>query len=390
MVIPVWARRLGRVGRVMIASGVLILLFVAYQLYGTGLAEARAQDDLSSSFEDRQALLADALDLDPSTVEASPSTTNTPTAPTGATTTTAPLPTPDTTPTTASALPLLTPEAVDALYPADGEVLGRLFIPAIGVDKFFVEGTSVGDLKKGPGHYRSSPLPGQPGNASIAGHRTTWGQPFHDVDKLQPGDDIVVETLQGIFTYRVMAQDDGEGGELGHHIVTPRQIEVLNDFDDNRLTLTACHPKFSARQRIIVVAELVGEPALSVPRSVADDADDKLGADEANQGDTTDTTDLGAVTSDDAPDGDGTSEVASSESITAAPNLDEGLGWDRSALPIAIIWGLIAGAIWFATWWISRPREGWRRAAPYGLGGPVFFIALWFCFVGLDQFLPAY
>ncbi len=386
-----WARRLGRVGRGMIASGVLILLFVAYQLYGTGLAEARAQDNLSSRFEDRRALLVDVLDLDPSTIEASPTATIGGTAPTGATTTTAPLPTPDTTPTTLSALPFLTPEAVDALYPADGEVLGRLFIPAIGVDKFFVEGTSVGDLKKGPGHYRSSPLPGQPGNASIAGHRTTWGQPFHDVDKLQPGDEIVVETLQGVFTYRVMARDDGEGGELGHHIVSPSQVEVLDDFDDNRLTLTACHPKFSARQRIIVVAELVGEPALSVPRSAPElaDGDDKLGDDEPEQGDTTDTTDLGAVTGDE-PGDDDTSEVAASESITAAPNLDEGLGWERSALPTAIIWGLIAGAIWFATWWISRPREGWYRAAPYSLGGPVFFIALWLCFVNLDRFLPAY
>ncbi|MCP5030026.1 MAG: class E sortase [Actinomycetia bacterium] len=389
VVVPVWARRLGRLGRGMIASGVLILLFVGYQLWGTGLAEARAQDTLSSKFEDRRALLADFLD--PSTVETGPPpTTSASTGPT--TTTTAPLARPGTTPTTVSALPLLSPEAVDALYPADGEVLGRLFIPSIGVDKFFVEGTSVGDLKKGPGHYRAAPLPGQEGNASIAGHRTTWGQPFHDIDKLQPGDEIIVETLQGVFTYRVAAQGDGQGGEVGYHIVSPNQVEVLDDFNDNRLTLTACHPKFSARQRIIVVAELVGEPALAVPRpteeTIAAD-EDQLGVDEPEQDTgTTDTTESGGgADNDDEPAG---TEIATNESVTAALDLDEGLGWDRSSLPTAVLWGMVAGAIWFATWWVSRRWQGWRRAAPYGVGVPVFFFALWFCFVNLDKFLPAY
>lgn len=389
-----WARTLGRIGRGMIASGVLILLFVGYQLWGTGLAEARAQDGLSSKFEDRQALLADVLDeLDPSTVEAgTPPATSSSAGVTS--TTTAPIPHPDTTPTTVSALPLLSPEAVDALYPPDGEVLGRMFIPSIGVDKFFVEGTSVGDLKKGPGHYRATPLPGQEGNASIAGHRTTYGQPFYDLDKLQPGDEIIVETLQGVFTYRVAAQDDGQGGEVGYHIVTPNQVEVLDDFGDNRLTLTACEPKFSARQRIIVVAELVGEPALAVPRPV--DAmvaavETQLSVDEPERDDTTtDTTEPARVVDTDESDDTDGSEIAASESISAAPDLDEGLGWDRSSLPSAILWGLIAGAIWFVTWWVSRRWRGWQRAAPYGLGVPVFFFALWFCFVNLDKFLPAY
>ena len=106
--------------------------------------------------------------------------------------------------------------------------------------------SSLPDLKKGPGHYPESPLPGQEGNAAIAGHRTTYGAPFNRIDELEPGDEITVQTVQGEFTYVVKEQQ----------IVSPDQVEVLEDKGDNRLTLTACHPKYSARQRIVVVAEL--------------------------------------------------------------------------------------------------------------------------------------
>ena len=88
-------------------------------------------------------------------------------------------------------------------------------------------------------------MPGQPGNASIAGHRTTWGAPFNRIDELDPGDEITVRTVQGTFVYRVVEQDSGKG----HFIVTPDRVDVLDqDFTEhpNRLTLTACHPKFSA------------------------------------------------------------------------------------------------------------------------------------------------
>ena len=143
----------------------------------------------------------------------------------------------------------------------EGEPTAHLRIPAIGVDKIVVEGVSLDDLKKGPGHYPETPLPGQEGNAAIAGHRTTYGAPFNRIDELEKGDEILVETVQGDFRYLVEEQ----------LIVSPSQVEVLEDKGDNRLTLTACHPKYSARERIIVVATLapdeVALPPPAAPRA---------------------------------------------------------------------------------------------------------------------------
>ncbi len=157
------------------------------------------------------------------------------------------------------------------IYPESGEAFARVIIPAINVDQISVEGVSVEDLRKGPGHYRTTPNPGQAGNASIAGHRTTYGAPFHRVDELNPGDSIFVTTAQGVFEYKVIGYDgEKEGGNLGYFIVDPSRTDVLNDLPGrNTLTLTACHPKYSARQRIIVRAELVGEPIATIPRGEA-------------------------------------------------------------------------------------------------------------------------
>jgi sortase A len=131
-----------------VTVGLLILLFVAFQLWGTGIVAARAQDDLRREFEAAQ--------------QAASTTTTPSTEPTPTTTTLPPLP------------PL-------------GDGIGVIQIPKIGVDKVFVEGTGREDLKKGPGHYPGTP-PGEIGNAAIAGHRTTYGQLFYDLDKLAPGD----------------------------------------------------------------------------------------------------------------------------------------------------------------------------------------------------------
>ena len=177
---------------------------------------------------------------------------------------------------TPNPLPAATPEPVQnplqpdpawlaMLYRDNGSAIARIQIPAIDVDKTVVEGVRVGDLRKGPGHYPATPLPGQAGNSAIAGHRTTYGAPFGEIDKVLPDDEIIITTIQGEFTYRVLPQGEGHG----HLIVAPTAVEVLDqDFSEhpNRLTLTACHPKGSARQRIIVIAELVGEPAPTYQR----------------------------------------------------------------------------------------------------------------------------
>ncbi len=113
-----------------------------------------------------------------------------------------------------------------------------------------VEGVRVRDLKNGAGHMPHTPMPGQPGNTVISGHRTTYGAPFHELDTLSPGDLIEVETAIGVSTYEVQ--------EL--KIVRPTELWVTEPRNGAWLTLTTCHPKFSSRRRLIVFAELVDGP----------------------------------------------------------------------------------------------------------------------------------
>ena len=210
---------IGAIGRVLVTVGLLILLFVAYQLWGTGIYEARAQSDPESQFNRELAR------------QRSQSTTTTTAAP------------------TATTAPLALPSA-----PGDGDPVGVIKIDKIGVDKVVVQGTSVPDLRKGPGLYTGSPLPGQLGNAAIAGHRTTYGAPFGDLDQLARGDTISVRTLTGTWEY-VLADDP--------FAVSPNQTEVLDPTTDPAtgqqlatLTLTTCEPKYQATQRLIVHAKL--------------------------------------------------------------------------------------------------------------------------------------
>lgn len=128
----------------------------------------------------------------------------------------------------------------------DGDSLTRLRIPDIQVDVVVVEGVSDGALRAGAGHYPNTPLPCEPGNVGIAGHRTTYGRPFHDLDLLEPGDEIRLQVPIGECVYRVTET----------LIVHPSEVGVLAQTGEDRLTLTTCHPKGSARQRLVVTAEL--------------------------------------------------------------------------------------------------------------------------------------
>ena len=135
--------------------GVLLLLFVAFQLWGTAALEHRDQARLRQSFQV-------AVASQPSFSSELPSGD-------------APDPSTVTTPTTIAAPPAA----------PSGEAVAVIKIPKIGVEQAVVEGTGVSDLRKGPGHYRNTPLPGQPGNAAVAGHRTTYGAPFNRIDELR-------------------------------------------------------------------------------------------------------------------------------------------------------------------------------------------------------------
>lgn len=302
------ARILGAIGRTCITAGVLILLFVVYQLWGTGIREAQAQGALEDDFADQ---LAEA-GIDPEE-EPAPINNGSATTVPGATTTTPPPP-PD---------------------PEDGDASARIVIPRIDVDKIVVEGVSVSDLKRGPGHYPDSPMPGQPGNAAIAGHRTTYGAPFNRIDELERGDEILVTTLQGSFRYTVSEQQ----------IVSPDRVEVLEDFGDNRLTLTACHPKYSARQRIVVVATLAAPPAAAPPVAATTDDDDNGSA-----------------------------------------SLDAGLSGERAGAWPAVLLGLACACIWLAAWIATKLV---KPLVAYGLGAPLFFVMLFFFYESFSRLLPA-
>ncbi|HEX4978683.1 MAG TPA: class E sortase [Acidimicrobiales bacterium] len=315
-----WRRVVAGIGRTFIASGVLILLFVAYQLWGTGLAEARAQDRLRADF----------LDSLESTTTTSPVTSTTSLDDGGAPSPTAP------------------PTTVARRTPS-GEAVAILRISKIGLEKAVIEGVSVGALKQAPGHYPSTPLPGQPGNAAIAGHRTTYGAPFDRLNELVPGDRIEVTTKQGDFVYRV----------TGTAIVKPSQNEVLAPTDDNRLTLTTCHPRFSAAKRMIVTASLTDEPveAPAPPPTVPADA------------------------------GPGEAPGEDRAPVEDVPTLDEvSVSGESGARWPAIAWGSLAALVWLVTWLLSKR---WGRLPAYAMGVPVFLVVLFVFFENFARLLPA-
>jgi sortase A len=210
---------LSGLGKAFLTVGLLLLFFVAYQLWGTGIYTARAQAQLEESFEeDLGAVGTTVTSVPDNPVVGTPPTTVAPPAP--------------------------APPS-----PEDGDALAHLVIPKIGVDTYVVEGVDDGDLRKGPGHYPGTPLPGQAGNSAIAGHRTTYGAPFGELDGLEVGDVMTITTVQGTFDYRVYEK----------LVVTPDASEVLDPVPARPavLTLTTCHPKYSAEERLIVKGELV-------------------------------------------------------------------------------------------------------------------------------------
>lgn len=143
--------------------------------------------------------------------------------------------------------------------------LGRLAIPRLHADYVVIQGTDAASLRRGPGHYAGTALPGEPGTVGIAGHRTTYGAPFRHLDALRPGDAITMTLPYGRFVYRVE----------GTRIVKPQDVSSLRGIGRQRLVLTACHPLYSAAQRLVVLARLAATtprgPAASGSRP-ADDA----------------------------------------------------------------------------------------------------------------------
>jgi sortase A len=128
-----------------------------------------------------------------------------------------------------------------------GQPIGRIRLPRIGLESVMVQGTDGGSLRKGPGHYPDTPLPGARGTVAIAGHRTTYGAPFRHLDDLERGDTVEIQMPYATFTYEVEQT----------RIVEPTAVEVTRRVSYDRIILSACHPLYSAAQRIVVFAKLV-------------------------------------------------------------------------------------------------------------------------------------
>jgi sortase A len=131
--------------------------------------------------------------------------------------------------------------------PLEGDAIARIELPTIDKSAYVVQGTDMGTLRKGPGHYPETPLPGEGGTVGIAGHRTTYGAPFRNIDDLKRGDPIRVAMPDGTFYYRVEE----------NKIVDNDDTSVKRKVGYDRLLLSACHPLHSAAQRVIIFAKLV-------------------------------------------------------------------------------------------------------------------------------------
>jgi sortase A len=409
-----WRWAVGTVGKVLIAVGLLLFGFVAYQLWGTAIETARAQNRLEGEFE---ALLESA-----GTDTASPTTTTAP-----ATTTTTPVtsaPTPTTPPEdgtapsgsapSASAPPetvapvtvppettttTIAPVVQDIPPIGPGEPIARLEMPTIGTDHIVVAGVTVDDLKKGPGHFPSTPLPGQLGNAAIAGHRTTFGEPFRRIDRLEPGDEIIVSTLGGRFVYRVFSTE----------IVEPSQSDVIatTDPDAATLTLVSCHPAFSTRQRIIVVAGL--DPSASAPIGVPTpygdgqealpsetvDPEPSTSTDPVADGtapltsepETTPDSTPGSIPADTVPVDDGGATPPAGQ-VTDATADAFARGWfsDPDAWAQIALWGLLLTAIAVGAYLLSRRTR--HDLVGLAVGIVPFVVVLYFFFQNVNRLLP--
>jgi sortase A len=137
--------------------------------------------------------------------------------------------------------------------PANSEAFAIIRAPSLahlGEGWTVVEGVGTAELKTGAGHMPDTPVPGMPGNAVISGHRTTYGAPFNELDQLSAGDFIEVETAVGTHVYVVREM----------LVVSPFDVWVTDPRQGAWLTLTTCNPEFSARERLVVFAELNSGP----------------------------------------------------------------------------------------------------------------------------------
>jgi sortase A len=391
------------IGRVLIATGLVMFGFVAYQLWGTAIEYHQSQDRLAEEFDQLLAATTTsaAATSATTTTAATPTTTATTVASSAPSTSTSPSSPTSTAPNTIASTTAAAPTTVappPSVLP--GEALARLEIPRIGVKAYVVQGVQPADLKHGPGHYPDTPWPGQLGNSAVAGHRTTYGQPFYRLDEVRPGDEIVVTTVQGRFVYRA----------TGSEVVSPSQSDVVatTDPDLARLTLTTCTPRYTASQRLIVFADLdaaasaapqapiVETPSTAAPRAGVPSTPPTPRTPSATDDPAIAATPSSEPTTSGAP---GSTTTTQAPAIVA-PAADAGSsgtesadafahGWfsDDAAFGQVALWGLAVTAVSIGAWLLSRRvRRDWVGAL---VGIVPFVVALYFFFQNVNRLLPA-
>jgi sortase A len=274
---------------------VIVILFACFQIFGTSLLEHHTQTDLAAQFNKDTA------------------TTPSDDRPYG-----------------------LIPATTPVVHQPAGSVIARIQIPAIAVNQYVVEGATAGDLEKGPGHYTGTAVPGQAGNVAIAAHRTTFGAPFGRLDDLRPGQLIFLTTTAGQkLVYSVFQTQ---------RLVSPTDTSFLADFGDNRLTLTTSNPKYSAVQRLVLVARLE-QPSTNATAA--------------------------ALPSPGPPPG-------------PVPS-DQTAGWNLNQLPLAL---LIAALLVLLALAYRRPSKD-RRLLSVLILGPIWIAGLYLLFLAFTTVLPA-
>ncbi|WP_052711110.1 class E sortase [Pseudofrankia sp. DC12] len=214
------------VGELLITLGLVVALFLAYELWITDIFQARTQSRLHNKL---------------AATWAAPARPATPAPP---------------------------PPAAP-LHPAVGDGFAELHIPRLGAGyaPVIVEGVGEAQLQEGPGHYPGTAMPGEIGNFVVSGHRTTYGKPFNELDELRPGDPVVVEVSDRYYVYRMTRSE----------VVAPTRLDVTYPVPEQAgkaptaavMTMTTCNPKYSARTRLIVFAKLdktvMKAPGVGVP-----------------------------------------------------------------------------------------------------------------------------
>jgi sortase A len=338
-----------------------MFMFVGYQLWGTGIEEAQSQNRLEDSFAELVARVEDSPDP---TVDA--------TNPQSPTTTVAGVVDPE---------PAETPDPIAIV---EGDPVAIIELPTIGVKKFVVAGVQTADLKKGPGHYPDTPFPGELGNAAIAGHRTTYGEPFRQLDELELGDEIKVTDLFGReFVYRV----------TGTQIVGPSDSWVVATTDPTiaTLTLTTCHPEFSAKQRLIVSAELDSTVSAPVDRPAAAYPSKNASATATTIPEPTST--VSSASSTTIADGTTSTTLAPTTTVPViivdeveADVFESGWFSDGAAWPHVLAWIALEILVVWGAWRVAKRFR--NRLIGAAVGFVPFFVVLYFVFQNVNRLLP--